>query len=132
MKSGCRSREKTSDPDARKTLGRRGEELAALFLMHRGFRLVQKNWRCRSGEIDLIMERDGVIHFVEVKTRAGTQFGYPEEAITWAKQRHLARSVETWLRARGSEDQPYQVDALLILFERNTKPDIRFLEHILL
>src|SRR3990167_5936439 len=75
----------------RKEVGRWGEELAAKYYRERGYMVVDRNWRCRYGEIDLVCARLGALYFVEVKTRRGLMFGYPEEAITPQKwQRMLA------------------------------------------
>ena len=115
----------------RQSIGRRGEELAAAFLRTKGFRIVAQNWRCRLGEIDLIVERDGDVRFVEVKTRLSTEFGFPEEAITRAKRQHFSRAIECWLRASSWEPRSYQADALAILLRQNQAPDIRWIEGIL-
>src|SRR3954464_14821429 len=76
-------------------LGRRGEDLAARYLTDLGYRILARNWRCRSGEIDLVAAdlEPGrrTIVFCEVKTRSGLGFGDPLEAITWAKGRRLGR-----------------------------------------
>jgi putative endonuclease len=77
-------------------LGRAGEDIAARFLAEHGWRIVGRNVRCgRSGEIDIVAERAGVLAFVEVKTRRSDRFGTPGEAVTWRKQnriRGLARN----------------------------------------
>jgi len=100
-------------------------------LINKGFHLVEKNWRCRSGEIDLIMERNGITHFIEVKTRAGTTFGYPEESITPTKLRKLARTIEMYLNYAQHPPKSYQADALAITILPNTEPEYHYVEHIL-
>ena len=72
--------------------------------MRRGYRVVARNWRCTAGEIDLILVLPGaagahVLVFCEVKARAGSEFGGPEGAVNWAKQRRLRRLAATWLAA---------------------------------
>ncbi|KAA0206118.1 YraN family protein [Candidatus Uhrbacteria bacterium] len=99
---------------ARKADGRLGEDLAASFLVERGFRIVARNWTHRLGEIDLIAERGGDIRFVEVKYRNTLMFGHPEEAVTGKKLRHLARAIECWLEEQAAPPARYQADVLAI------------------
>jgi len=115
----------------RKLTGSRGEELAAAFLQTKGFRVITKNWSCRLGEIDVIVERDGEVRFIEVKTRYSMTYGYPEEAITATKRRHLARAIELWLRTVSSPPTKYQADAIAILIEVGKEPQIKWIEGIL-
>lgn len=77
---------------SKQQLGHIGENLVAFALGERGFTVVGRNVRTRYGEIDLIAQKSGITVFVEVKTRTGHQFGYPEEAIDRAKQLHLSRA----------------------------------------
>jgi putative endonuclease len=116
--------------DARQIFGRRGEEIAAAFLLAKGFRVIGRNWRCRGGEIDLIVERRGEIRFIEVKLRRTKEFGHPEESITPTKIRHLSIAIEMWLRTRPQPPKQYQADAIAILLEPGTSPDIRWIENI--
>ena len=88
----------------RQELGRDGEEAAAEYLTERGMQVVSRNWRCRYGEIDIIAREGAVLVFCEVKTRRGTGFGVPLEAITAAKlarMRRLGRAL-----ARGDRRAP--------------------------
>lgn len=101
-------------PHERRLFGNSGEELAADFFLARGFRIIGRNWSCRLGEIDLIVEKGGVTHFVEVKTRRSLEFGYPEESVTGLKLRHLARTIEAYLEQSAHPPENYQVDVLAI------------------
>lgn len=85
-------------------VGRLGEQLAAEHLERLGWRVLDRNWRCRAGEIDLIAHDPaaGAIVFVEVKYRTGTGFGSPLEAITGAKITHLRAVSAAWLRQHRS------------------------------
>jgi len=74
-----------------------GEQITADYLQARGHRVLDRNWRGRAGEIDLVTIRDGVLHFVEVKTRTGDDMGVGLDAITRAKQRRVVRAAEAWL-----------------------------------
>ena len=123
---------RTSDAkDPRRRFGDRGEDFAADFFTAQGFRLVARNWSCRLGEIDLIVARDGVVRFVEVKTRRTTTYGNPEEAITQSKLKHLARAIEAYLRACTSPPEDYQADALAITLLPGQSPQFHWVEHIL-
>lgn len=87
-----------SPGDRRKLdLGASGEELALAWYIRRGYTLLARNWRCRDGELDLVVSRDRCVVFCEVKTRSGTGFGLPAEAVTGEKQRRLRRLAGRWL-----------------------------------
>lgn len=116
---------------ARKQKGRLGEEIALHFLEERGFRLIEKNWLHRLGEIDLIVERDGEVRFIEVKLRRSLAFGYPEASITPAKLRHMARAIEMWLCVQKRRPIRYQADAVSVLLLPGANPDIVWIEAIL-
>ena len=88
-------------PDRRRlALGARGEDLAARWYADAGWEVLARNWRCREGELDLVVARGRVVAFCEVKTRSGTAFGTPAEAVTPAKQRRLRRLASRWLAER--------------------------------
>lgn len=86
---------------SRKALGRLGEELTVQALVQRGYRIRERNWRCPSGELDIVAEDDDVLAFVEVKTRRGQDFGSPEEAVTPAKQAKLIELAATYVQESG-------------------------------
>jgi putative endonuclease len=86
-------------PDERPARGRAGEEATLAVYLRRGFREVARNWRCPLGEIDLVVDRDSLIVFCEVKTRSGSAFGGGYEAVTWSKRRKLRQLAEAYLVA---------------------------------
>ena len=100
--------------DARKQLGSAGERLAAERLRQAGYTIRAANYRCKVGEIDIVAEEDGDIVFVEVKTRRGTAYGLPEEAVTPAKQRKIIAAAQTYLAAQGQLDASWRVDVVAI------------------
>jgi putative endonuclease len=93
-------------PDARRRLGDAGEALVARWYEARGFVVVDRNWRCREGELDLVCagQQSGVavLVFCEVKTRRSTAFGSPLEAVTVTKQRRIRVLARRWLEEQGS------------------------------
>ena len=83
--------------DSRASLGRAGEDAAAALYLQQGFRVVARNWRCRSGELDLVLEREGLIVFCEVKARRGSGFGGGHDAVTALKRRKLRQLAEIFI-----------------------------------
>ena len=98
--------------NAKDALGRRGEQLAAEYLELAGLRILDRNWRCAEGEIDLVAAERQVLVVCEVKTRSGEQFGTPLEAITRAKQRRLRHLAGRWLAAHGVLFDEIRIDAV--------------------
>ena len=74
--------------------------MAVRYLQKLGWRILERNFRSRSGEIDIIAIKNGVLHFIEVKTRNGDQYGYPSEAVTATKQLRIKRAAEQYLQGR--------------------------------
>ena len=70
-------------------IGIKGEQIAEDFLLKKGYSIINKNWRAGKKEVDLIAFKDNILAIIEVKTRSGTIFGYPEESVTAKKQQHL-------------------------------------------
>lgn len=92
--------------DARRTLGATGESLAADLYRKLGFTIVDRNWRCNSGELDLVVSSGNLLVFCEVKTRRTDFFGTPAEAVGYHKQARLRRLAAAWM----AENHPGPVD----------------------
>lgn len=94
-----------SDPeqwkDRRQILGLEGEELAKEFLQNSGWKILEHRFRLGRLEVDLIAEKDGLVAFVEVKTRWSTKFGDPVEAVTWGKRREIIKVAQGWMDRFG-------------------------------
>jgi putative endonuclease len=110
-----------------KPLGDRGEELAAHFLAQTGWSILHRNYRVGRNEIDLVARRDGVVAFVEVKTRRGLGCGHPLESITPRKQRQIARVASVWIGTHGAPGDSYRFDAVAILLTPGSPP---LIEHM--
>lgn len=95
--------------------GKWGERLAALDYLRDGYRVLERNWSCRHGEIDLILARADVIVFCEVKTRARNSHGGPTAAVGPAKQRRLRRSAEEWIWVRRPGVGSFRFDVVAIV-----------------
>ena len=110
-------------------LGRWGEELAAQHLVAAGMTVLARNWRCSEGELDLVVrDLDGTVVFVEVKTRAGTGFGDPAEAVGHVKARKLRALACRWLlehRPPGSSELRF--DVVGIVRRRGEAPQVTHL-----
>ncbi|HET9256553.1 MAG TPA: YraN family protein [Pseudonocardiaceae bacterium] len=85
--------------DRRGELGKRGEDLAAEYLTSAGLVVLSRNWRCRDGEVDLVVTDGERVIVCEVKTRSGTGYGEPAEGVTPAKAARIRRIAAAWLRA---------------------------------
>lgn len=111
----------------KQVLGKIGESVVADYLVERGFQILDRNWRIKEGEIDLIAESPaGKIHFVEVKTRSSTAFGHPLEAIDRDKAHRLQKLALAWLVSNGRFGGDYQVDVAAITITGSVKPDIDY------
>lgn len=116
-------------------LGRNGEEIAALRLMRQGHTLLAHNWNLHRGcELDLVTRKDGVLHFVEVKTRSSDERGTPDMAIDRRKINNIYRALHEYMARNGYFDMPFQVDSISIIYHSEDdytfemKEDIR--EHV--
>ena len=95
-------------------IGKFGEKIAERYLQNNGYQIIAKNYYTRAGEIDLICEKNNVLIFVEIKTRTTTAFGWPEEAITVEKQKHLVKAAEKFLENYDKDFYSVQIDAISI------------------
>jgi putative endonuclease len=95
--------------------GRRAESLVADHLRACGWRILERNWRFRHKEVDLVVERDGVVAFVEVKGRRAGAVVHPLEAITPTKRRDLALAARGWVAKRGRPGVSYRFDAATVV-----------------
>ena len=106
--------------DTRTRLGRRGEDAAADFYEKQGYRVLDRNFRCSEGELDLVVAGHDVIAFCEVKTRATDHFGIPAEAVSIAKQGRLRRLAARWLAYRrpGVVEVRFDVVSVIVRDDR--------------
>ncbi len=100
----------------RQRIGNRGEELAKQRLKGLGYLVLEANYRAKSGEIDLVSEKDGVLVFVEVRTRTSRTLGTPEESITPAKQSHLVGAAQEYLEEHEAAARDWRIDLVAVEF----------------
>jgi putative endonuclease len=100
-------------------LGEEGERIAAVWLAQRGWRILDRRFRNGHRDLDLVAEREGLVAFVEVKTRRGSDFGHPVEAVNWRKQRELTRSAAVWIARYGSEEQLFRFDVVGVVMDES-------------
>jgi putative endonuclease len=112
----------------RKEVGARGEKLAADYLKKRGYRIIQRNFRCREGEIDIIVQKGDCLVFVEVRTKKNTAFGTPEESVTLSKREKLISLANAYLQAYDKPPQSWRIDVVAVELGPNNK--VSRLEHI--
>ena len=116
---------RTSPGDPRQALGRRGESLAEAYLREAGFQLLERRFRLRCGEIDLVALDGDQVVFVEVKTRRGRGFGHPAESVTRTKRRRMARTALAFLSGRGWHERPCRFDVVEVLELRDSPGEPR-------
>jgi putative endonuclease len=99
----------------KKELGKKGEELALRFLKKRGYRIIEKNYVCKMGEMDIIAKEKDTLVFIEVKTRTSMAFGPPQLAVTRFKQRQLSKVALYYLKEKRLENVKARFDVVAIL-----------------
>jgi putative endonuclease len=100
---------------ARRARGAAGEERAAAWYEASGYRVLARNWRCREGELDVVVTDGRCVVFCEVKSRSSAAFGLPAEAVTRAKRERLRRLAASWLEATGTRPREVRFDVAAIL-----------------
>lgn len=98
----------------RKMLGREGEDRAARFLIKRGYKILERNYSTKAGEIDLIALHQGEVIFIEVKTRTTDAYGAPELAVTPRKQRRMIKAALGFIKYRNLHQVPCRFEVVAI------------------
>src|SRR5580704_3075469 len=105
--------------------GRAGEDLGAEWLIKKGFVIIERNWRHGRYEVDIIAGRRGVLHFIEVKSRHSTVYGYPEESVSRRKIEHFMQAASGWL-IHWPGYRRTQYDVLAITFRGSLQEFVLF------
>ena len=107
-----RTSDRPSPPDHRAALGSYGERVAVRALIDAGLQVLDRNWRCREGELDVVARDGDALVFCEVKTRTGIGFGHPAEAVTADKRRRLRLLARAWLAAHDQHAPDLRFDVV--------------------
>ena len=110
--------------DDRAQLGRRGEQLAAIFLKKQRHRVVARNYTCSVGEIDLITLDGDTVVFVEVKTRTSRELAAPQDAVNRRKQRKIIRVAQFFIQQTGSQERACRFDIIAVTINDDGQPEI--------
>lgn len=116
----------TPTEDPRKRTGNQGEEIAANFLIARGYRILERNFRCKGGEVDIIARdpADKSLVFIEVKARRSLTYGVPQLAVTAFKQRQVSKAALTWLSKNQLHDHNARFDVIAILLVADNRHQV--------
>ena len=106
--------------DLRRQLGNWGEERAAEFLRTQGYKIVERNWRCAAGELDLIAWEGERLAFIEVRTRRGRSYGTPEESVTPAKQAKLMKLAQIYMQEHPELECDWRIDVVAVELQRTS------------
>jgi putative endonuclease len=99
----------------KKELGKKGEELALRFLKKNGYQIIERNYICKMGEMDIIAREKDTLVFIEVKTRTSTAFGLPQLAVNASKQRQMSKVALNFLKEKKLEEAKARFDVVAIL-----------------
>lgn len=112
---------------AKQAVGRYGEEVAASYLQRAGWDLLDRNWRCRAGEIDIVAMHGVELVVVEVKTRTGDGYGHPAEAVTAVKLARLRRLAGQWVHEHDLRPRSIRIDVIAV---RTARRGAATVEHL--
>lgn len=115
---------------AKDRLGQRGERLAEDYLRAAGAAILDRNWRCRDGELDIVVADGGMLVAVEVKSRRSWDFGHPFEAVDAAKLGRVARLLGAWASSHGVGGGPRRVDVIAVTGPPGSQPVIEHLKGV--
>ncbi len=101
--------------------GRRAENAAVRYLESLGYVVLERNYRSSLGEIDIVAEDQGYLVFIEVRSRQGIRFGFPQETVNWAKQQRLRRLASAYLKDKGLWNKSCRFDVVGVLIGSNNK-----------
>ncbi len=105
----------------RKETGQRGEKFALYYLKKHGYKIIETNYRCRYGEIDIVSKRKNCLVFTEVRAKTRLEYGIPEESITETKARHLRATAYQYLESHENLPDQWRIDFIAIEMDDNNK-----------
>ncbi|GAA1575652.1 YraN family protein [Kribbella sancticallisti] len=111
-------------------VGKYGEDLAARYLAEHGFAILERNWRCAQGEIDIVAREHRALVICEVKTRRGLNYGSPLESITYRKLATLRQLAGRWLRTHDLRPGEIRIDVIAVLMPHHGNPTVDHLRGV--
>ena len=114
--------------DFRKQVGNKGESLAEDYIKRKGYKIIQRNYRCRLGEIDIIAKDDDTIVFIEVRTKQNENFGSPQDSVTSTKMSKISKTALSFIQEKNLSGFSYRFDFIAITFSQG-KPNIEHIEN---
>lgn len=111
-----------------KEIGRFGEDTASKYLEESGYTILDRNFKCRSGEIDIIARDGNYIVFIEVKTRSGSFYGTPGEAVNELKQHKIIKVSETYIMKRKLFNYDFRFDVIEIVIDKAKNASIKLIK----
>jgi len=112
-------------------LGREGEKIAASYLSKKGYRILEMNYRCRFGEIDIVARQQNTYVFVEVKTRKSLYFGRPAEAIDCCKKQHMLKVAQHYIQYHRLTGYDFRFDAIEVYLSQLEKVQVNHIQNII-
>jgi putative endonuclease len=112
----------------RKETGAAGEKIACTYLSNKGYTIIETNYRCREGELDIVARQKDTLVFTEVRTKKSYQFGTPEESITALKKEHLRAAAEHYLQDHKKLPADWRIDVIAV--QMNASGKVNRIEHI--
>lgn len=100
-------------------IGKLGEDIATDSLIEKGYIILDRNFECRQGEIDIIAKDKDEIVFIEVKTRTSNKYGTPSEAVNKIKQKHMLQSIKYYLCIKGLSERFIRIDVIEVYIRKN-------------
>jgi len=100
-------------------IGKLGEDIAVNYLKQKGYKILDRNFECRQGELDIIALDKKEIVFIEVKTRTSNRYGYPSEAVNKIKQKHMLQTIKYYLYVRNLNDKFVRIDVIEVYIKDN-------------
>ncbi len=115
--------------DARRRTGQTGEDIAVAYLRKKGYVILDRNFRCPVGELDIVAQKQQIIVFVEVKTRRKEKFGPPELAVDARKRGKIEKLAAWYMKGKGKESAPVRFDVIAVSIYEGEKPQVNHIEN---
>ena len=113
-----------------KIKGNFGEDIVEKYLVKNDFEILNRNFKCNFGEIDIIFKDKDEIVFAEIKTRTGLEYGFPVESVTYFKKKHILNTAKYFIYINELENIPLRFDIIEVLLLENQKPIINHIKNV--